>query len=145
MRFQIRVSGAWRGVLAVLGMRPSSCFVDLDPERGTIHVKGGIWFDETLPIAEIAAVSPSTWPWYGGLGVKLGPGDAVSVVGSTEGVVAIRFRSPQPMRAVFSVRRPELRVSLEDPEGFMAAVRAAEPLVSRSADPSRSAAGGSPG
>jgi hypothetical protein len=123
MRFPILISPPWRPLLAVLGMRRGSCFAELDPERKTLRIKGGVWFDETLPLAEVVEVRASSWPWYGGLGVKLGPtSDAVSVVGSTQNVVAIRFRAPQRVRAVVAVRRSELRVSLEDPQAFREAL-----------------------
>lgn len=126
MRFPLRFSPPWRVLLTVLGMPPSKCFADIDVDRGTLHVRGGIWFDESLPLAEIVSVERSSWPWYGGLGVKLGPtADAVTVVTSLEGLVAIRFSQPQPMSVVFKVKRPELRVSVEDPEGFMVALRRA--------------------
>jgi hypothetical protein len=124
MRFSIRYSPVWRPVLTVLGMPADRCFAEIDPDRGTLRVSGGAWFDETFPLAEITSVDPSSWPWYGGLGVKLGPtGQTVSVVASLDGIVAVRFRRPQKMRVIFSVNRPELRVSLEDPEGFMDALR----------------------
>ena len=129
MRFAIRRSGVWAPVFTVFGMSSKSSFVDLDVDRGTFHVKAGIWFDETFALDEVESVSPSTWPWWGGLGVKLGPGSSVGVVASGDGVVAIRFRRPQPMRVLLVVDRPELRVSLEDPDGFMRELRNAARLA----------------
>lgn len=129
MRFAIRRSGALGPLFTVLGMSGKSSFVDVDAERGTFRVKGGIWFDETFALDEVESVSPSTWPWWGGLGVKLGPGNSVGVVVSGEGVVAIRFRRPQPMRVLLVVDRPELRVSLQDPDGFMRELRSAARLA----------------
>jgi hypothetical protein len=124
MRFPIRISAPWKPVLTVLGMSAKRSFVDVDVRAGTMRVKCGVWFDETLSLAAITRVEPSSWPWYGGLGVKLGPtGNAVSVVGSLDGVVAIHFAEPQRMRVLITVNRPELRISLEDPEGFMRAIR----------------------
>ena len=126
MRFPLRISAAWRPVLYVFGMSQRASFADID--AGVLRVKAGIWFDETFPLGNVAEVSRSTWPWYGGLGVKLGPGDAVSVVGSSEGIVAVRFKQPQPMRVLFTVTRSELRLSLEDPDRFMRALREASGL-----------------
>jgi hypothetical protein len=129
MRFAIRRSGVWGPLFSVLGMSGKSSFVEIDTERRTLHVKGGIWFEETFQLDEIESVSPSTWPWWGGLGVKLGPGNSVGVVASGEGVVAIKFRRPQLMHVIVSVERPELRVSLEDPDGFMRELRSAARLA----------------
>jgi hypothetical protein len=125
MRFPIRVSTGWRPVFRLFGVPSDGAFVDLDSSRGTVRVKMGIWFDETLPLGEIESATPSSFPWYGGLGVKLGPRDAVSVVGSLEGVVALRFKAPQRMHVLVTLERPELRISLEDPEGFIENVRRA--------------------
>jgi hypothetical protein len=132
MRFPIRISPPWKPLLTVLGMSAKGSYVDVDVEAGTMRVKCGIWFDETLPLAAITHLESSSWPWYGGLGVKLGPTQhAVSVVGSLDGVVAIHFAEPQRMHVLVVVNRPELRVSLEDPEGFMTTIR--EALASGSA------------
>jgi hypothetical protein len=123
MRFPIKISPFWKPLFTVLGSSQASSFVDLDSDAGTLRVKCGIWFSETFSIDEIAEVKPSSWPWYGGLGVKLGPtSESVSVVCSLEGIVAIRFHRPQAMHVLVVVNRPELRISLEDPEGFMAAL-----------------------
>src|SRR5689334_20149955 len=111
MRYPIRVSPPWRPVFSLFGAPKESAWVDLDLERRVIHVKCGIWFDEELPLDEVVAVEPSTWPWWGGLGVKLGPSaDTVGVVCSRDGVLEIRFRTAQKMRVLFTVRRSKLRV-----------------------------------
>ncbi len=123
MRFPIRIQPAWAPLLTVLGMSRASSFAEIDEAAGTLRVKAGIWFDETFPLDQIDDVQPSSWPWYGGLGVKLGPRDAVSVVGSTEGVVAIRFKQKQRMHVLLVVERPELRISVEDPAAFMRALK----------------------
>jgi hypothetical protein len=126
MRFPIRISPPWKPLLSVLGMSAKGSYVDVDVDAGTMRVKCGVWFDESLPLAAITHVEPSSWPWYGGLGVKLGPTKhAVSVVGSLDGVVAIHFAEPQRMHVLVVVNRPELRISLEDPEGFMRTIREA--------------------
>jgi hypothetical protein len=126
MRFSMRASAFWVPLFRVLGIPRDGAFVDLDPSAGTLRVKQGIWFDETFPLREVADAELSSWPWYGGLGVKLGPGmDTVGVVLSSEGVVAIRFAAPQRMRVLWTVNRTTLRVSLEDPDGFIRALREA--------------------
>lgn len=130
-RFPLAMSSVWRPLFTLFGMPASSSFAEVDPDRGTLRVKAGIWFDETLPLNEVADVVPSSFPWYGGLGVKLGPGNAVSVVGSGDGVVAVHFKSPQRMRVVFEVNRPELRLAVEDPPRFMQALRDARPRSAR--------------
>jgi hypothetical protein len=124
MRYQIKVSPFWRPFFTVFGSPKSSAYVDVDLERRVMRVRCGIWFDEELRIDEIEGASSSTWPWWGGLGVKLGPGsDTVSVVCSLDGVIEVRFKTPQRMRVLFNVRRSKLRLSLEEPEALMSAIR----------------------
>lgn len=114
-------------------MPPGKSFVELDPERGTLRVQAGIWFEEVFPLSEIVHAAPSTWPWYGGLGVKLGPNDSVALVGSLEGIVAVRFKRPQTMHVILAVHRTELRVSLEEPEAFIRVLDAARDKASQRA------------
>jgi len=73
MRFQISLSPVFRPLFTLLGAPKGSCFADIDLPAKTLRVKSGIWFDETFPLSEVLDVGPSTWPWWGGLGVKLGP------------------------------------------------------------------------
>lgn len=124
MRFPIAITPACRLFFAVLGMPGKSAFAELDTERGTLHVKAGIWFEETFQLREVSEVLPSSWPWWGGLGVKLGPKDSVGV-GSFKGIVAIRFAGPQATHVLLTANRPELRLSLESPDAFVRAVREA--------------------
>jgi hypothetical protein len=49
----------------------------------------GRWFHERIPLDQIAAVAPSNWPWWGGLGVKLHH-HGIGVVGSTDGIVNLK-------------------------------------------------------
>ena len=125
MRFPVRFANAMRPLGRIFGMPPDDCFVELDLEHGAFRVKAGIWFDETFSLGRVEDVAPSSWPWWGGLGVKLGPRDSLGVVASTEGVIAIRFKERERMHLIVVVRRQELRVSLEDPDGFMRAMREA--------------------
>ncbi|HVJ94358.1 MAG TPA: hypothetical protein VM580_31435 [Labilithrix sp.] len=125
MRFALAITPACRVLFAVLGMPGKSSYAEVDAERGTLHVKAGIWFEETFSLGEVSEVVPSSWPWYGGLGVKLGPDNSVGVVGSGKGVVAVRFSRPQTMHVLLTVHRSELRLSLESPDAFARAVREA--------------------
>ncbi len=125
MRFPLATSPALRPILAVLGMSPKSCFAEIDAERETLLVKAGIWFEETFSLREVAEVVPSRWPWWGGLGVKLGPESSVGVVTAGKGLVAVRFARPQAMHVLIAVHRSELRLSLESPEEFTRALQKA--------------------
>jgi hypothetical protein len=136
MRFNLRFSRSFSGLLSLLGMPRQSSHVEIDRARGVLRVNAGIWFHEDLPLADVASVQSSSWPWYGGYGVKLGPGgDTVSVVACREGVVEVSFVRPQKMRVLLVVARSKLRLSLEQPEEFMRALRASLPATG--AEPAR--------
>jgi hypothetical protein len=118
MRFPIKITDNFllEPVMKMFGAGPAVSFCDVD--GGKLHVKMGVWFDESFPLAQIAQVAPSDWPWWGGLGVKL-VHHGVGVVGSTEGIVNVKFKSPQKARVIVTVDATQLFLSLEDPEGFM--------------------------
>jgi hypothetical protein len=121
MRYPIAVTRnpVLRPLLALLGVRSASSWVNLD-EAG-VTVRMGRWFEEAIPLSEIAAFGPSTWPRWGGYGVKLAPRKGIGVVASTKGVVHIALRQPRRMSVVIMSRSAErLWVSLEEREAFLA-------------------------
>lgn len=126
VRYPIRITDNpfLKPLLLAGGVWPGTSYVDL--EGGALAVKMGIWFDERLPVDQIAGFGPGTWSSWS-LGVKLGHG-GVAVVGSSEGVVAIRFREPQTVRVLMPVHAETLWISLEDPQGFMVALARATGL-----------------
>jgi hypothetical protein len=114
VRIPIRFSARWGWLLAPAAVTRSNSFIEVDPSRASFTVRMGPWFDETFACSDVEDVELSEFPWYGGLGVKLGPGDSVSVVAAQDRVACIRFKRPQTMRVVFGVTRGSLRVSVDD-------------------------------
>lgn len=114
-------------VMFVAGVNHENSYVELDD--GHLHVKMGPWFDHRFSLSDVAEVAASTWPWYGGLGTKTGPEKGgVGVVGSMDGIVALRFKTPQAVKlwAVVmdvGVQCSELRVSLEEPQALIDALK----------------------
>jgi len=125
MRFAIRLSSVMKPILFAAGVHPENAYVEVGD--GVLQVKMGPWFDESFPMNAVAKVTASDWPWYGGLGTKLGPEKGgVGVVGSMEGIVALRFKEPQPVKlwmivTDLGVECSELRISLEEPGAFLEA------------------------
>jgi hypothetical protein len=88
--------------------------------------------DHALPDQDLQALAAPvhrcSWPFYFGLGAKLGPGGGVANVGSSDGVVRIDLRNPRPLDVWGPFRRSKARnviVSLEDAESFSEALRGA--------------------
>ena len=121
MRFPIKITENFlvEPIMHLFGAKPDVSYVEI--ENGALRVRMGIWFDETFPLAQIDKIAPSDWPWWGGLGVKLAH-HGVGVVGSSEGVVNIKLKTPQKVTAVVKVDCSQIWVSLVEPEGFMRAL-----------------------
>jgi hypothetical protein len=123
MRFPIKIT---KNLLVgpfmrVFGAGPSVSYVDLEVDA--FEVRMGPWFKERFPLAEVSALAPSEWPWWGGLGVKTAPRKGIGVVGSSEGVVNVQFKTPQPVRLLMvPVKCAQLWMSFEDPDGFLRAM-----------------------
>ena len=127
MRYPISITDNFliEPILHTFGARPETTYTDI--EGGTLEVAMGRWFHERIPLDAIAAIAPSEWPWWGGLGVKLAH-HGVGVVGSLEGVVNIKFAKPIKMHVIAVVDVEQLWVSLVDPAGFLKALSEATKL-----------------
>jgi hypothetical protein len=127
MRYPISITDNFllEPVLHTFGVKPESTYTDLEGDY--LEVSMGRWFHEKIPLAEIAAIAPSDWPWWGGLGVKLAH-HGVGVVGSTEGIVNIKLKKPQKMHVIAVLDVEQLWVSLVDRDGFLKALSEATKL-----------------
>jgi hypothetical protein len=128
MRFQIRITDNFllEPLLNTFGVRRESSFVELT--EASLVISMGRWFHETIPLSAISAIAPSDWPWWGGLGVKLGH-HGVGVVGAAEGIVNLKLKAPTKVHVVTVVEVEQLWLSMEEPEGFLAALGAATILT----------------
>jgi hypothetical protein len=125
MRYPIKISTPWQPLFRVFGFSPKRSFVAI--EDGTLAFRFGT-ATEAIPLADVSEVVPRRWPFYYGLGPKLGPDDGVSYVGSTEGVVQVRLKKPHALNVwgPFAHRKARaITVSLEEPDDFIAAVEQA--------------------
>jgi hypothetical protein len=119
MRYALKITDnlLLEPVMHTFGATPEVCYVEIG--NGALEVSMGRWFFEKMQLDEVAKVHRTDWPWYGGLGVRLLGHGTVGVVGSHENIVAVHFKTPQKVHAIVVLECTELRVSLEDPDGFM--------------------------
>lgn len=121
-RFRIRRVWWMRPLLTVLGGTSSRSFVELDGD--TVRLRFGPLFVADLPRSAIVQAQRTRWPWYGGLGWRLGAGKTVALTGALAGTVELVLDAPRRVRFCLlplSCRR--IVVSLEEPEALLAALR----------------------
>jgi hypothetical protein len=105
--------------MAVLGLTRRTSYADVT--AGAVVVRMGIAFRLAIDRAAISVVRPDTdrvtgWGVHGWRGVWL-------VNGSSGGLVRVEVDPPAPGRVLgFPIRVRVLRIALEEPVAFMAAV-----------------------
>jgi hypothetical protein len=122
-RFPIRFSSVNGVLFRGLLIPPSSADVDLDDQ--TIHVRMGWAFSARIPRRLVAKAGLGQPPTIRLTAGAHGWGGRWLVNGAPDGIVTTELS--QPVRAFvsgFPIRLKELSVSLEDPEGFLAALGA---------------------
>lgn len=131
MRYAIKISPVWKPLFTVFGFSQKSSYIELD--NGSLHFNFGT-ASETVPIEQVADVVHASWPFFYGLGAKLGPKGGVSYVGSMDGVVRVELTEPRPMNVwgPFATKKAKcVTVSVEEPDAFIEAVRAARDQATR--------------
>ena len=119
VRFPIRFTGANRA-MGLLGIDPSACRVELDEAQ--LHVHMGWAFALHAPLADVVSAAPdhdrvTGWGVHGWRGTWL-------VNGSSSGIVRIELDPPARARTLgFTVDVGVLRVSVDDPDGLLDALR----------------------
>jgi hypothetical protein len=97
----------------------------VEVEEDAVSFRLGAW-RMRVPRADVADAAPARWPWYGGIGWRIGPG-TVGLIGSLANVVRVNLSTPHRTRVVFiPVRTRRIFVSLDDPRAFIADLGRAE-------------------
>ena len=105
-----------------IGIRPAESFVEVSPTGMRVRMAWGFTLDADR--AAVRAAEPDHDP-VRGWGVHGWRGRWL-VNGSSSGLVRISFDPPAPARTlVFPLRVHTLRVSVQDPEGLLAALATA--------------------
>jgi hypothetical protein len=119
--FAIRYDGLFKPLCTVMGIGPGLSKVTVGPDDVRVHMGWG--FQARISRATIRTVAPHTGP-LGGVGVHGWRGRYL-VNGSLKGVVRIEMAQSAANKARCTglpVKLTTLLISLEDPEGFQAAL-----------------------
>ena len=122
MRYDFQIDPLMKWILLPFSATPENCFAEIESE--TLHVKMGKLFDEVLPLSHMKQAESSQWPFYLGLGARLGLNGEYGVLASTKNVVAIDFQDHEYIKALgpMHFKAQKLVLSLEEPEAFMRAL-----------------------
>jgi hypothetical protein len=118
-RFPIRIGRRSRFPLRVYGVRPENAFVEIGDE---FQVSFG-WFHVRTPMANVASWQiEGPWLWVTAIGVRLSLRHHDLTFAGTGGS-GVRVDFKEPVRTKI-VRLPAVYVTLEDLDGFVAALTA---------------------
>jgi len=121
MRFPIRVDPWWRPLLLAGGATRDSSYVEVTDDG--VSFRFGFFFRRAVKRDEIAGAALRHWPIWMGVGWRSNLRGVIGLIGSYGGVVEVRLQSRSRAWGVFPCDR--IAVSLEDPEGFIAALEQA--------------------
>ena len=100
-------------------LAPHGGFVDLDDRHCEIRL--GLMGRARIPLELITRVSTSDWPWFGGIGVRIGRG-VVGFVTKPGQAVVIDLSEPLEVRAPLRWNTERIAVRVGDPQAFMVAL-----------------------
>jgi hypothetical protein len=107
-------------VLPLVWKRPYAEIV----ER-VVHVDFGWAGSAAIPVSRIAAASTFTWPWWGGLGVRLGAAGLVAFVARSGEGALLDLTEPVRVKMPLGWDARRVLVNVEDVDRFLADVAAA--------------------
>ncbi len=120
MRFAIRRDWYWRPLLLLFGATAGRSWLQVS--GGELRARYGWLFDQRYPLGSVSGAGRRSWPLIYGVGWRFNFRDSLGLIGSHSNVVEIRFDRPRRAWIVFPVRYRRMAASLEDPDGFIAAL-----------------------
>lgn len=121
MRFAIRRDRVWRQFGLLAGASAGRSWVEIS--GGELRARYGWLFDRRFPLSSVNGAARRSWPLL--LGWRYHPPGIVGLIGSRSNVVEITFDRSWRAWTVFPFSYSRLAVSLEDLDGFLAALEEA--------------------
>lgn len=117
-RFAVRIDPVWRPLLAPFGAMESGSYAEV--RNHGIHIHFGFLFERTFSHEEIASASRWQPAWWNGIGFRSNLRGRISLLGSHQGVVEVRLKRTTRSWGILPCKR--IVISLQDPDGFLAAL-----------------------
>jgi hypothetical protein len=105
-------------MLMPFGATESGSYAEV--RNDSIHVHFGFLFERTFSRDEISSASRWQPAWWHGIGYRSNLRGRIGLLGSHQGVVEIRLKKSTRSWGVFPCNR--VAISLQDPDGFLAAL-----------------------
>ena len=118
-RFPLR-TGRWTFLLRLLA--PGDLVAEVGPE--TVRVRMGWLGGAEVPVALVERISRMSWPWWGGVGVRLGRG-LVAFVAAAGDAAVLELGEEVAVRTPLRWRTRRVVIAAEDVVGLIEAVAAA--------------------
>jgi hypothetical protein len=90
---------------------------------GEVRIRMGMLGKATVPVGLIERIGQMNWPWWGGVGVRIGRGLVAYVAAAGEATL-LELSEEVSVRAPLNWRTRRLVVGVEEPTEFAAAVAA---------------------
>jgi len=116
-RFRLRRSRLAWPFLSLLA--PGDHFAAITP--GELEVRVGLLGRARIPIGLIGRITTMHWPWWGGVGVRIGRG-LVAFVPASGDCAVVETTEPVSVRAPLAWQTSRVVIGVEDVEGFAAAL-----------------------
>lgn len=125
MIFPMRL-GIWRPLFLLGGATRATSYVEVDAATVRFRFGGGpLGFDERIERRRVRDARARSWPFFLGIGWRIGTGGIVGLIGATSGIVEVDLAPPLRTRVAFiPLTCRQILVSVEDPTGLVAALRA---------------------
>jgi hypothetical protein len=89
---------------------------------GRLRVRFGWLFDHSFALADVEGAGPRHAPFWWGVGWRTDLRGRITLLGSHEDCVELRFREPRRVNMIVPLRCSRLVMSLSKPDEFLAAM-----------------------
>jgi hypothetical protein len=117
----MRIDPLWRPLFLPFGATANRAYAEVTADA--VRFEFGRLFSREIPPNLVETAFRRPWPWWMGFGWRTDFRGLVGLIGATAGVVEVRFKEPIDSWGPFKCNK--IAVSLDDPDGFVAALEQA--------------------
>ena len=125
LRFRLR--RGWPGKIFLTPLCPRAPYVELTGD--SVRIRMGMLGGADIPLTGISRVGRMSWPWWGGLGVRIGGRGLVAYIARSGPAALIDLSPPRQVRMPLPWTAQRIAVAVDDLDGFLAALAAQKIVV----------------